>query len=79
MFPIDGLPRILNFVSKRFPLAICTFSTALGSVVLFTLGLPALRDGRTAIGLAVTVCAILGVAFGAAGVIALTRQGGRRR
>lgn len=62
----------------RYVYALCAFSAVFGLVVVFGLGLPALGEGHTVTGVAVTVCGALGFALGLAGLIVMTRQGKRR-
>ena len=58
---------------KRIPFLVCLLSIVLGLVVLVTLGFPALRDGRTAVGILVIMLGAFGTTFGVAGLAVLAR------
>jgi hypothetical protein len=53
--------------------AVCAFSLALGLGVFVWLALPALRDGRTTVGVVVTACSALAVLLGVAGLVVQAR------
>jgi hypothetical protein len=69
----------IRTVTRRVANAASAIAVLAGIAVFFGLAMPALRDGRTGVGVAVAVCAALGVLLGGAGFIAQDRAGHPRR
>ncbi len=64
-------------VVTRIGSAACALSVVIGFVVMLGLGVPTFEEGRVALGLLVIACSGVAITLGVAGLVLLSRNGGR--